>query len=134
MSSGQTIILGSLRQRCIATDMIRAAPHGAVVNIAPPKRSVDQNSKLWAMLSDVSRSKPQGRVHTPDMWKSLFMQACGHEIQFLQGLDGNPFPHGFRSSRLTKEQMAELISFIDAWGTEQGVQWSDAAREKGDDQ
>lgn len=134
MSSGQTIILSGWNSCVLAKQLIDKAPPRSVVNIAPPKRSVDQNSKLWAMLSDVSRSKPQGRVHTPDMWKSLFMQACGHEIQFLQGLDGNPFPHGFRSSRLTKEQMAELISFIDAWGTEQGVQWSDAAREKGDGQ
>lgn len=124
MSVGQTIILYGLSSRQKAESIINAAPSGSVVTVKPPKRSVEQNSKLWAMLSDVSRAKPEGRCHTPDVWKHLFMSACGHEVQFLMGLDGNPFPAGFRSSRLTKDQMAELISFIDAWGTERGVVWS----------
>lgn len=124
MSAGQTIILNGERARITAARMLLQAPHGAVVNISPPKRTSDQNAKLWAMLSDVSRAKPEDRCHTPDVWKHLFMSACGHEVQFLMGLDGNPFPAGFRSSRLTKEEMAELISFIDAWGTERGVVWS----------
>lgn len=125
MSAGQTVRLVNERSRILAARLVAQAPDGAVVNIKPPTRTSDQNAKLWAMLSDVSRSKPDGREHTPDVWKHLFMAACGHEVQFLMGLDGNPFPAGFRSSRLSKEQMAELISFIDAWGTEHGVQWSD---------
>jgi hypothetical protein len=80
---------------------------------------------MWAMLSDISRAKPEGRRMTPDLWKAVFMQACGHEVQFLQGLDGQPFPAGFRSSRLSVAQMAELISFIQAKGDEWGVRWSD---------
>ena len=78
------------------------------------------------MLSDVSRAKPDGRCHTPEVWKALFMQACGHEVQFENGLvDGSPFPVGFRSSRLTKARMSELIEFIYSWGTEHGVTFPD---------
>jgi hypothetical protein len=128
MSAGQTIILQGLESRKKADSLVNAAPYGSVMTIKPPTRTMDQNSKLWAMLSDVSRAKPEGREHTPDVWKHLFMSACGHEVQFLMGLDGNPFPAGFRSSRLSKEQMAELISFIDAWGSERGVVWSDEER------
>lgn len=125
MSAGQTIVLHGDRQRAMARRLIDLAPQGAVLNIRGATRTIDQNSRLWAMLSDVSRAKPDGRTHTPDMWKSLFMAACGHEVQFLMGLDGNPFPVGFRSSRLTKQQMSELIEFILSYGAEHGVQFLD---------
>jgi hypothetical protein len=48
----------------------------------------------------------------------------GWECQFVEGLDGRPFPKGFRSSHLTKKQMSDLIEFILAWGSENGVKWS----------
>jgi hypothetical protein len=122
--TGQTIILAGDVQRQNAKQLIDRAPVGAVVNVREATRTLDQNAKLWAMLSDVSRAKPEGRKHTTEVWKCLFMQACGHEVQFLMGLDGNPFPSGFKSSKLSKRQMCELIDFIDAWGSERGVVWS----------
>ena len=125
MSIGQTIILSNLRAREKAMELVDRAPAMAVVNIKPPARTREQNDKLWAMLSDVSRSMPQGRRLTPDIWKAIFMNACGHAVQFEHGLSGEPFPVGFRSSRLSKAQMSELIEFILAWGTENGVEWTD---------
>ena len=120
-----TVALSSPHSRLRAHALIDKAPDGHVCKIEPPKRTAEQNDKMWAMLTDVSLSKPQGRMLTPDQWKSVFMQACGHEVQFLSGLDGMPFPVGFRSSRMTKAQMSELIEFIGAWGSENGVRWSD---------
>ena len=125
MSNGQTIRLVGDMQRDIARRLIDRAPPMAVVNIREAARTLDQNAKMHAMLSDVSRSKPLGRTHTPDVWKCLFMQACGHAVQFETGLDGQPFPIGFRSSRLNKAQMADLITFMMQWGDEQGVCWSE---------
>lgn len=126
--SGQTVILNGRSAKQLAHAMIEQAPPGAVLNVREASRTLDQNAKLWAMLSDVSRAKPEGRKHTTEMWKALFMKACGHHVQFLEGLDGEPFPVGFRSSRLTKAQMCELIDFIDAWGSERGVRWTEAER------
>ncbi len=40
-------------------------------------------------------------------------------------IGGNPFPSGFRSSRLTVRQMADLITFIAAYGDQRGVKWSE---------
>jgi hypothetical protein len=121
----QTIILASQKQRDLAKQIIDAAGVGFVVRISEPKRSLEANALMWALLSDISRAKPDGRRHTPEVWKALFMSACGHEVQFAAGLDGNPFPVGFRSSRLSVRQMADLITFIIAWGDERGVAWSD---------
>jgi hypothetical protein len=93
----------------------------AVLSIREATRSLDQNALLWSVLSDISRAKPEGRCHTPEVWKCLFMSACGHAVQFEMGLDGKPFPVGFRSSKLTKAQFSELIEFIYSWCAEKGV-------------
>lgn len=121
----QTVILRGDAQRQLAKRLIDRAPVDAVVTIKAASRTSDQNAKMWAMISDVSRAKPEGRTLTPELWKSLFMQACGHEVQFLNGLDGMPFPVGFRTSRLNKSQFGELIEFIYAYGTQHGVVWSE---------
>lgn len=125
--NGQTVILAGESQRQLAKRLIDRAPPQAVINIRESKRTLDQNAKLWAMLSDISRAKPDGWRHTPEVWKALFMHACGHAVQFETGLSGDPFPIGFRSSRLTKREMVDLIDFIGAYGSEHGVLWSDPA-------
>jgi hypothetical protein len=124
----QTVILRGQSQRDFAKAMIDRAPVDAVVKIAAAKRTLDQNAKLWAMLSDISRAKPLGRVATPETWKALVMHACGFAVQFEMGLNGQPFPTGFRSSEMTKDQMSMLIEWLYQFGAENGVAWSDEMR------
>lgn len=123
--TGQTIILSGSTQREFARRLIDLAPVDAVVNIREATRSKDQNAKMWAMLSDISRAKPEGRVWTPDVWKAAFMHFLGHEILWQPGLDGaTPFPAGFRTSKLNKFLMADLITCIQEYGDRHGVRWS----------
>lgn len=110
-----------------AVGLILKAPQGWSVTLAEPKRTVAQNDRLWAMLTDVAVSKPMGRMHTPEEWKCIFMSACGWEVAFLPGLDGRFLPYGYRSSKLSVKQMSELQEFITAWGSENGVRWSEQA-------
>lgn len=119
-----TRILDSHYSRQRAHELIDAAPVGAVMTISPPKRTTDQNARFWAMLSDISRARPEGRSHTPEAWKALFMHALGHSVRFEMGLNGEPFPVGFRSSQLTKGQMSDLMEFMSAWAAERGVIFS----------
>lgn len=123
--NGQTIRLVGDTQRAFAHRLIDAAPANAVVNIREESRSGEQNSRFWAMLSDVSRSKPQGRTMTPERWKAVFLQSFGHQVQFENDLEGRPFPIGHSSSRLTKGQMSDIMEFISAWGSENGVRWTE---------
>jgi len=109
----------------LAAQLAFKAPPGAVCNIREATRTGDQNAKMWAMLSDVARSKPEGRRHTADVWKALMMNACGHTVQFEIGLNGEPFPVGFRTSSLSKSQMSDLIEFIYEYGSRHEVKWSD---------
>jgi hypothetical protein len=104
------------------------APRGYVATIEEPRRTLEQNDLMWSRLTDISVAMPQGRRHTPDDWKAIFMNACGWECQFLEGLDGRPFPQGFRSSKLTKSQMSTLIDFMQAYGDENEVRWSEPER------
>ncbi len=120
-----TINLNSRFQRERAKQLIDRAPEGFIMSVKEPTRTCAQSDKMWAMLTDISHAKPMGRRHTPDDWKALAMNACGWECQFVEGLDGRPFPKGFRSSQLTKTQMGTLIDWLQAFGDEHGVEWSD---------
>lgn len=127
---GQTIrIVGALSAQK-AKDLIDRAPHGAVVNIRPAARSNEQNSKMWAMLSDIARAKPQGRELTTDKWKALFMDAIGIPADWEPGISGGVVNVGYRSSRLTKEQMSDMIEQMYAYGAEHGVEWSEPTPER----
>jgi hypothetical protein len=118
------IVLGSGFSRDRAKLLIEKAPKGYVAEVREPKRTLEQNDRLWALLTKISIAKPMGRMHTPEDWKCIFMAACGWDVMFLEGLDGRPFPAGFRSSRLTKSQMSTLQDFIEAWAAEQGLSLS----------
>ena len=126
----QTVILHGASQRNFAKALIDKAPAGAVLTIREATRTIDQNDCMWAMLSDVSRAMPDGRRHTPEVWKALFMHACGHAVQFEMGLNGQPFPTGFRSSKMKKSEMADLLTFIRQWGDEKGVVWTEPQAEE----
>lgn len=121
----QTVILRSHQQRVLAKNLIDAAPANAIIKISPENRTLDQNSKLWAMLSDISRAKPEGRRHIPEVWKCVFMAALGYETAFEMGLDNRPFPIGFKSSKLNKHQMSDLIEYVYAYGAQHNVKWSE---------
>jgi hypothetical protein len=103
--------------------MIDAAPYGTRVELKAAKRSLPQNDLMWSLLSAVALQKDHnGRRYTPDQWKTLFMHACGREVQFIPSLDGSTFiPWGNRSSDLSKQEMTDLIESILAWGAQNGV-------------
>jgi hypothetical protein len=123
--SGQTVILSGPSQRELAKRLIDQAPERAVVNVRPELRSGDQNSLLWALLSDLSRAKPEGREYPPEIWKSLVMAEAGFKPRFEPSLDGKGVvPVGYKSSRLTKAEFSDLIEALFAYGAAHGVQWT----------
>ncbi len=129
--TGQTIRLIGTSQRTLAADMLNRAPDRAIVTIKPETRNDDQNALMWVLLSDVSRAKPNGRKWTTDTWKAAFMHSLGHQCQFAEGLDDSgPFPVGFKSSRLSVKQMADLITVIQEYGDRHGIAWSEPKERK----
>jgi hypothetical protein len=126
MSRALVVIRSSSDRERIAR-WARQAPAGTRVEFKQERRSLPQNDRMWAMLTDVSTQKKHcGRRYTPDQWKVLFMHACGREVQFIPALDKSTFiPWGQSSSDLSKAEMSNLIDFISAWGAENGVTFDD---------
>lgn len=121
-----TAILG--RNRDFAHRMVEAAPAGSVLKIAAPRRTMDQNALMWAMLPEISAAKPEGRTLTPDVWKSLFLHALDHAQRFEMALDGKGMvPVGFRSSKLSKEQFSDLIEVIREYAARHNIALQEAA-------
>lgn len=120
-----TVRLHTRADRDRAKRLIDAAPEGYTARLEAARRTVDQNALMWAMLSEISMARPEGRTHPPETWKALFMHALGCEQRFEMGLNGEPFPLGFRSSRLTVEQMSDLIECIREYAARHGVRLGD---------
>lgn len=127
MTGRAIITIDSADAKNRAHHWINRAPAGTRVEFKGPQRSIEQNSKLWACLTDVAVQKTHaGRRYTTEQWKILFMHACGREVQFMPALDNSTFiPYGHSSSDLSKEEFSELLEFMMAWGAENGVIWSD---------
>jgi len=121
------VVIVSDKFRAKAAHWVNVAPVGTRVEFKSPKRTLPQNSRLWAMLTDIAtQCEHAGNHYTPDQWKVIFMHACGREVQFLPGLDQKTFiPWGQSSSDLSIKEMTDLIEFMFAWGSEHGVVFSE---------
>ncbi len=120
-----TIRLRTPAQREHAKRMIdRAAPND-VMKLAEETRNDRQNRCMWARIKDIMEQKTDGRQWNADQWKLRFLNALGAEMQFLPDLEEKGFfPVGHSSSVLTVEQFGALLTIIDAYGAQHGVQWS----------
>lgn len=111
-------------------DLIDKLPHDARVELKMPKRTIPQNDRMWAMLTDVSRQvKHLGRTYNKEVWKCLFMSEIGRQCEFVPALNGETvIPLGFRSSDLSVAEMRDLITAIEAYGAEHDVIFHDPAQ------
>ena len=126
MQTRTFIINHVTRQKAIT--WLNGVSDGVIVQFSKPKRSVSQNSRMWALLGDIASAKPDGRIHSPEVWKCIFMQALGHEIRFIHGLDGQPFPYGFKTSNLNKAQMNALMEYIEWYAQQFNIELQVAAK------
>ena len=104
----------------------KGLPAGPVrIVLTRPRRSGDQNRLMWALLHDVSdQVEWHGQRLSPEDWKHIF-SAAQYRQRVVPGIDGELVVLGQHTSRLTKEQMGELIEIIQSFGADQGVEWSD---------
>lgn len=106
---------------------INAAPAGHVVTISEPKRSLEQNAKMWAMLVDISSQLVwHGKRLSQEDWKCLFSARARKEfLNIVPNIDNDGFVAlGMKTSDMTIKEMATLIEIIQAFGESNGVIWS----------
>ena len=122
MADGLTVRLVGPTQRAFAHKCIDDAPDGSVALFKPPGRTLPQNDKMHAMLTDLARAKPDGRKMPVHKWKALAMDMAGCKPEWERSLDGESMVCvGYKSSRLSKDEMSDVIEAIRCYAADHGV-------------
>ena len=115
-----------------AYQLIAKGLAGGAVEIAirryEEKRSLPQNSKQWALYTDISE---QLRWHhnqlSKEDWKILLTNEWKPQT-IVPAISGNGFcVLNASTSKSSKQEMSELIELVYAFGTQSGVKWSDTS-------
>lgn len=93
------------------------------LELRPEKRSDAQNRRLWSMLADISEQVEwHGHRLTSEEWKDVFTAAL-KRTKVVPGLDGGFVVCGQSTSRMTKAEMAELQTLMEAFGAQREVRF-----------
>jgi hypothetical protein len=125
MSGRSLFVLWNDAMRARAIEMIRLCPKESRCEIRGPRRTNDQNAKMWAMLTEIADQLPwHGVKLDADDWKLIFLDSLKRELRLVPNLDGDGFVNlGRSSSDLSKEEMADMISLIDSFAANHGVKF-----------
>jgi hypothetical protein len=101
-----------------------------VVKIQPMTRSLEQNAKLHAMLSDISKQcEFNGKKRNIDTWKVIMVSAhkiaTGEKAEMAIGLEGEVINLRESTAQMSVKRLASLIEYVQAWGVENGVKFND---------
>ena len=110
-------------------EAVKAVPFGWYVELRPPTRSLEQNKRLWAMLRDISQQVDwYGQRLSDEEWKDVFSAAMKKQ-KVVPGLDGGFVVCGQRTSQMTKAEMSDMQTLMEAFGAERNVKWTEPERE-----
>lgn len=95
-----------------------------VLTVKPSTRSLEQNARMWAMLTEISEQVEwYGHRLTAEEWKSVFSAAM-KRAKVVPGLDGGFVVCGQSTSKMTRAEMSEMQTLMEAFGAERGVRFS----------
>ncbi len=124
------IVLAGQDDRLKAARWIAKAPVNTRIEFKAPRRSLPQNDRLWASLTDVaSQLEWHGLRLTPGDWKLIFLSALKRELRLVPNIDGTGFVNlsGQSSSDLSKAEMTDMLEIIYAFGAAHKVVFHDQA-------
>lgn len=112
-------VLYGEKPRDRAIELIRRAPEGTRVEFKDEQRTLDQNSKMWAMLTEVAEQVVwYGRKLKADDWKDMFTASL-RKARVVPGIDAGSFvPLGMHTSNMSKGEMSDLIELMYAFGAD----------------
>jgi hypothetical protein len=89
------------------------------------RRSLGQNALMWSLIGDISSQVEwHGQKLSKKDWKWIFTAAIRRQ-RIVPGIDGGMVYLGEPTSGMSKQEMADLIEMIYAFGAEHGVEWAD---------
>ena len=132
MSESLTIELANRQQAWTAMEtrlfpflkLALQADRKYVLTVKQATRSTEQNRRLWAMLNEISQQVEwYGHRLTPEEWKDVFSAAM-KRTKVVPGLDGGFVVCGQSTSKMTKAEMSEMQTLMEAFGAEKGVRFT----------
>ena len=95
----------------------------------PMTRSLEQNSRLWATLTDIANQVQwpvDGKMQwlTPEDWKDILTAGVRKTQRIAAGIEGGFVMLGQRTSRMKVAEMSELIELAIFFGDSRQVKWS----------
>ena len=126
MSDKQIFRFVHIEARRRAAAYCMTAPEGSIAEFKDATRTIEQNSKLWPMLDDISK-----QVEWYKNWLSIeewkdFFSAIILKQKVVPNMEGTGFiAVGGRTSKMSKKMFSEMIELIYAFGSEHGVVWSE---------
>ena len=124
-------ILHSRDQRIGVARIVAELPQYSRVEIKGPARTLPQNDKMWAMLTEIAAQATwHGEKLSENDWKDLFtgaVKVAGGGVRAVPGLEGGIMLLGLRTSEMTVAEMGDLINYMEAKAAELGVVLADGA-------
>ena len=115
-----------------AYQLINKGLEGGEVEIAIRRheaaRSVPQNSKQWAMYTDIAdQLQWHGNSMSKEDWKILLTNEWKPQT-IVPSISGGGFcVLNASTSKATKKDFSDLVEIVYAFGSNMGVKWSDAS-------
>jgi len=100
------------------------AGHRMMIELKPETRSLEQNARLWAMLTDISQQVDwYGKKLSPEDWKHVFSSSL-RKLDVVPNLDGTGFVAlGLSTSKMTRAEMSDMQTLMEAFGAGKGVKF-----------
>ena len=107
-----------------------AAGHRLQVTVRKEKRSKDQNALMWTLLEKVANQVEWYGEHlTADDWKNM-LTASMKQQKTVPGINGGFVVLGASTSKMTKQELSDLVELIYAFGAEKGVSFAEQAEQQ----
>ena len=115
VSDKRLFILAHLEARKRAAQAVAEAPEGWRVTLAPPLRTLDQNAKFHAIVSEFAGLPWYGKARNADDWKTLLVSghtiATGGMAEIIPGLEGEFVNIRESTARMGKARASSLIEY-----------------------
>jgi hypothetical protein len=120
-------VILSPHNRNLAREMVDNAPDGHILEVRPPKRSLDSNRYYWAVLGDISEQVVPGRFYEPSVYHEYFRTLFLPE-RMVELPDGSIKMLEPSTSELNQASFSEYTEKVVKWALEHDVRFSDNTR------
>jgi len=130
----RTMYIINEQTRINALQLIRglviAKPYELTIKEVKSIRTLEQNSKMWAMLTDIAN---QVNWHGIDLskkeWKEMITAALKKQ-KVVPGIDGGFVVIGSSTSKMSIKEMIDVIDFAYSFGAdpEHPVKWTEVTK------